>query len=247
MAVWIEVNNVTKSFPVGFWMRAREVIHQASFALEENRSVGFVGPNGSGKTTLMKLMLNFIFPDSGEIRYPSCDNNFSIFRSQLGFMPERPFLYDFLSAREFLYFHWVLGGGTGSFKKRMDEILKKVRLSGEENTRLRHFSKGMLQRIGLGQALLHRPKYLILDEPMSGLDPDGRYEMRVILKEQKDAGSTILLSSHLIEDVEYICDDVLLIMEGRIVYFGAISDLKKNMQEDDLYSIISRLKVGGRK
>jgi len=247
--IWLEFKNVVKSFSQGFFLKRKDVIHSVSFSLQEGRTTGFVGANGSGKTTLLKLALGFIEPDSGSISYPSSNNDHTYFKSRLGYLPERPYYYDFLTAREFLELHWVLGGkapNTTKFNEKIDEVLRQVKLSSEKQSRLRTFSKGMLQRIGIAQALLHEPDFLILDEPMSGLDPDGRFEMRSLLQAQKNFGKTLFFSSHLIEDVEALCDDILLIANGKICFFGAISDLKNQMQTHSLTEIVNQLKVGGR-
>jgi ABC-2 type transport system ATP-binding protein len=244
---WLKFRDVNKSFPQGFLMNKKPVIFSANFSVREGRSTGFVGANGSGKTTLLKLALGFIFPDSGNIEYPTSQNNHTKFRKRLGYLPERPYYYDFLTAYEFLKMHWDLGGGRRSdFEVSANRVLKQVKLGQEGNSRLRTFSKGMLQRIGLAQALLHNPDFLILDEPMSGLDPDGRFEVRSLLKEQKAKGTTLFFSSHLIEDVEALCDDIIVISNGKIVFSGAIEDLKVQMKESSLVEIVNQLKVGGR-
>jgi ABC-2 type transport system ATP-binding protein len=229
-------------------MKKKPVIFSANFSIKEGRATGFVGANGSGKTTLLKLALGFIFPDSGNIEYPTSQNDYTKFRKRLGYLPERPYYYDFLTANEFLKMHWDLGGGgqKSDFEVSADRVLKQVKLDQEKNSRLRTFSKGMLQRIGIAQALLHNPDFLILDEPMSGLDPDGRFEVRNLLKEQKEKGTTLFFSSHLIEDVEALCDDIIVISKGKIVFCGAIEDLKEQMKESSLVEIINQLKVGGR-
>jgi ABC-2 type transport system ATP-binding protein len=248
--IWLEFSEVVKSFSQGFLLKRREVIHSVSFSLKRGRTTGFVGANGSGKTTILKLALGFIEPDSGVICYPSSNNDYTRFKSCLGYLPERPYYYDFLTTREFLELHWNLGGGASDktkFEEAVDRVLDLVKLSKEKHNRLRTFSKGMLQRIGIAQALLHEPEFLILDEPMSGLDPDGRFEIRSLLQAQKSKGKTLFFSSHLLEDVEVLCDDILLIANGRISFFGSIVELKQQMQSESLIEIVNQLKVGGRK
>jgi ABC-2 type transport system ATP-binding protein len=247
---WLRFTQVKKSFSEGFLSRPKPVIQEASFSLKKGRSTGFVGANGSGKTTLLKLALGFIFPTSGLIEYPSSDNDFTSFKRNLGYLPERPYYYDFLTAYEFLKMHWSLGGAKvqekRSFIEEASRVLKQVKLDKEGPHRLRTFSKGMLQRMGIAQALLHNPQYLILDEPMSGLDPDGRYEMRSLLKQEKQKGRTLFFSSHLIEDVEALCDDVVIITKGIISFSGSIQKLKEESHHESLVDIINELKVGGR-
>jgi len=244
---WLRFHDVSKSFPQGFLLKKKPVILSASFGVKQGRATGFVGANGSGKTTLLKLALGFIFADNGIIEYPTSQNDYSEFRRRLGYLPERPYYYDFLTAYEFLRMHWELGGGESAlFYESANRVLVQVKLSQEGNSRLRSFSKGMLQRIGIAQALLHKPDFLILDEPMSGLDPDGRFDVRSLLFEQKQSGTTLFFSSHLIEDVDVLCDDIIVISKGQIIFCGAIEDLKLQMNETSLVEIVNHLKVGGR-
>lgn len=245
---WIRFEAVEKSFPHGFWGRPMSVINQISFGVRSKRVTGFVGANGSGKTTLLKLALGFIQPTQGKINYPLSANNFLNFRSQLGYLPERPYYYDFLTATEFLKLHWQLGGGRPTqFVDRCEQVLERVKLLQEKNQLLRTFSKGMLQRIGIAQALIHNPDFLVLDEPMSGLDPDGRYQIRELLAEEKAKGRALFFSSHLLEDVEALCDDIILIAKGRLSFAGSLEDLKQQTNSKNLSDIIAQLQVGGRR
>ena len=246
---WIRYQNISKSFPQGFWGRPGSVVDQVSFSVAKDRVTGFVGANGSGKTTLLKLGLGFIFPSGGEVLYPASDNDFTKFRRTLGYLPERPYYYEFLTALEFLKLHEKLAGvpqSPAQFVEKAEAVLTRVKLIQEKNRPLKTFSKGMLQRIGLAQALLNEPKFLILDEPMSGLDPDGRFEIRELLWQEKQKGTSLFFSSHLIEDVEFLCDDIILIAKGKIHYAGPLEQLKSQMQQSSLIEIITQLKVGGR-
>lgn len=238
---FIKFQNISKSFPVGFWGKPKQVIFDANFEIKKGEVTGFVGSNGSGKTTLLKLGLGFIFPTQGEISYP-VSGSYNEFRKSLGYLPERPYYYDFLSAREFLKLHWDISGGGAGFFEAEERVLDRVRLKDVQFKYLKTFSKGMLQRIGIAQSLLREPSLLLLDEPMSGLDPDGRYQIKSILKEEKAKGRTLFFSSHLMEDVELICDNVVIVDKGQIKFSGLISELKAQSGSDDLDEIIYQLK-----
>jgi ABC-2 type transport system ATP-binding protein len=164
----------------------------------------------------------------------------------LGYLPERPYYYDFLTASQFLKFHWDLTGGGEGFVQRSDEILHKVNLKDVTHKHLRSFSKGMLQRIGLAQALLRSPELLILDEPMSGLDPDGRMLIKEIIMEEKKKGTTLFFSSHLLGDMDELCDDLVVIDQGRLIFQGALKDFAKDQGvEKSFYE--TRMKLGGQR
>jgi ABC-2 type transport system ATP-binding protein len=218
--ILVEVRNLKKSFQPNFWQKSKVILDDLSFRLEKQKVYGFLGVNGAGKTTTLKCLLKFAFPDSGVISF---DPNVS----SIGYMPERPYYYDFLTATEFLKFHWDLLSRQGDFETELNELLLKVQLNDVKDKRLRFFSKGMLQRIGLAQALMGHPSFLIFDEPMSGLDPHGRLLFRKIFLEQKQKGATILFTTHLLSDVEEVCDHLLIIDRGRFVFQGSVVDFKK--------------------
>ena len=222
----IEVSGLQKSFRSGFLGRPKQVLNQISFSVPAGKTTGFVGNNGSGKTTSLKCILQFIRPDAGEIRFwgKSMDDQLKL---KLGYLPERPYLYEFCTGIEYLKIHWHLGEVKGqsdrhSFQMRAESVLKKVNLFEARNRQLRHYSKGMLQRVGIAQALLHEPQLLILDEPMSGLDPDGRFMVKEILKEEKKRGTTIFFSSHLLQDMEELCEHLVVIHQGQVLYHGGL-------------------------
>jgi ABC-2 type transport system ATP-binding protein len=239
------VENLNKSFPLG--LRGRKmVLKNVQFKVPAGSITGFVGANGSGKTTTVKSILQFIFPDSS----PAA--NISFFgkgpldlsvRARLGYLPERPYLPDQLTAEEFLKFHWDLSEVKGvskdrNFQERCEEVLASVKLQHARKQLLRTFSKGMLQRIGLAQAILRNPDFLILDEPMSGLDPDGRWLVKQIIKEQNAKGSTIFFSSHLLSDMDELCSTLVVIDLGEVLFNGTVQDfvgsgisLGKNIEE----------------
>ncbi len=229
----IEVKNLIKVLPTGF-MGKTEVLHNVSFAVPEGQACGFVGNNGAGKTTTLKCLLEFLTPDKGDIKFfgePLTVQN----RIRIGYLPERPYLYEFLSAQEFLKFHWKLTfPNLNGFEDAAEKVLRLVGLYESRNKVMRKYSKGMLQRAGVAQALIHNPDLLVLDEPMSGLDPDGRYLVKNILRELKSQGKTLFFSSHLLEDVDELCENLVVIHHGQILYYGELlkfRDQYKNLEE----------------
>ena len=233
----IEVINLNKSFDPGLFKPKNQVLKNVNFSVAQGKTTGFIGINGSGKTTTLKSILGFLFPDSGEILFFGGQKRCNEIFSKIGYLPERPYLPDFLSAEEFLKFHWHLNHGKGDFAENRNRVLRAVNLEGVENKRLRFFSKGMLQRIGMAQALLHQPELLILDEPMSGLDPDGRMIMKDIIKSEQKKGTSIFFSSHLLGDMEELCSNVVVIDAGKILYQGEIAPLVLGV--DSEFSIVS--------
>ncbi len=226
----IEVRGLNKTFKRSFWEKNKQVLKNVSFEVPKNKTTGFVGNNGSGKTTSIKCIFEFIFKDSGEVKFFNESMGPEI-RKKIGYLPERPYLYEFLTAEEFLRFHLDLSKKSVSDQPAndlIDEVLKKVGLIESKKKTLRSFSKGMLQRAGLAQALIHKPEILILDEPMSGLDPDGRLMVKDILREEKKKGITIFFSSHLLQDMEELCDHLVAIHHGEVIYNN---DLKSFMNQ----------------
>lgn len=215
----IEVRHLYKSFPFGFWGRKRLILKDVSFQIRAGRTTGFIGVNGSGKTTTMKCLFHFIHPDQGDVLFwgqPLSKTSLE----KIGYFPERPYLYEFMTGESFLKLHWQLQGSHGDFEKQCTDLLQKVDLLSARKQKIRSYSKGMMQRIGLAQALLGNPELLLLDEPMSGLDPDGRWLVKQILHEQKQKGTTIFFSSHLLQDMEELCDDLVMMDQGEIIYQG---------------------------
>lgn len=238
----LSVRDLKKSFSPELFKPARRVLKGVSFELPRGTTTGFIGVNGSGKTTSLKCILGFIFPDSGEVRFEG-GADLEGFRRRLGYLPERPYFYDFLTAEEFLGFHWDLSGGGGGFRDRCSQVLEKVDLTGTGDKKLRQFSKGMLQRIGLAQALLRQPDLLILDEPMSGLDPDGRVLVKDILQEEKRRGTTLFFSSHLLADMEELCDRLVVIEDGQILFEGEQDRLKHEESNQNLERAFANLRT----
>lgn len=203
-------------------VKSKLILKGISFAIPSNSLTGFIGVNGAGKTTTIKSVLDFIHPSSGSVEFFGSRGLSESTRKRIGFMPERPYFYDFLTGQEFLALHWQLRGRKidSTFSKRCDEVLEQVDLARGKNLRLRQFSKGMLQRLGIAQAIIHTPEFLILDEPMSGLDPDGRILVKGIIRDLHRRGTTIFFSSHLLQDMEELCDRLVIIDGGEIIYEG---------------------------
>lgn len=226
--ITLEVKSLFKQFRTDFYKKPNIALRDVSFKINQGRFVGFIGPNGAGKSTTIKCILELIFPDSGEVNF--FGERFSLeHRAKIGFLPERPFFQEFLTGMEFLKLHWNLSQKPRKqFVQKANEILELVKLTHARDKKLKDYSKGMLQRIGIAQALICEPEFLILDEPMSGLDPDGRILIKQILRELRAKKMTVLMSSHLLEDVEELCDDLLIIHAGVIEYSGAVDAFKKN-------------------
>lgn len=224
----VEAKSIFKKFKTDFWKKQAVALKDVSFTINQGRFVGFIGPNGAGKSTTIKCLLELIFPTSGSVEFFGKKLSLQT-RAKLGFLPERPFFHDFLTGQEFLKLHWNLSKmPRGRFSQKAVELLDLVKLTHAKDRKLKDYSKGMLQRIGIAQALICEPEFLILDEPMSGLDPDGRILIKQILRSLRERKMTVLMSSHLLEDVEELCDDLLIIHSGSIVYSGEIRVFKKD-------------------
>ncbi len=222
----VHVGNLVKDFRVGFGMRRRRVLSDVSFSAFEGEIFGFVGPNGAGKTTTLKILMGLIRPTSGSASILGRNVAESEFRDQIGFLPENPYFYPFLTAREILDFYARLSGvETRRRAERVAELLAMVHLDYAADMRLKTFSKGMLQRVGVAQALIHDPSVVFLDEPMSGLDPIGRREIRELILALRAAGKTVFMSTHILSDVELICDRVAIIVKGAIRRQGRTLEL----------------------
>jgi len=237
MATVLQVDNLAKAFAPGFIPKKREILKGISFSVAAGEIFGYLGPNGAGKTTTLKCILGLIFPDQGKIEIFGHPHLSMKGREHLGYLPENPYFYDYLTAAEFLDFYARLFG----LKKRdkEDKIAGLLRLVGMEKAcdlQLRKFSRGMLQRIGLAQALINNPTLLFLDEPLGGLDPLGRKELRDIIVRLKQEGKTIFLCSHILQDIEMICDRVAIIVGGRVISQGSLRDL---ISEKVLYTEIT--------
>ena len=224
--VVLEVEGLQKVFHIGFFRKRVEAVKGTSFRVNRGEIFGLLGPNGAGKTTTIKAILRLIFPTEGEIRLfgRSADDREAARR--VGYMPENPYIYQYLKPLEFLDLCGRLVGLSKSERQgRSEEMIDKVGLRHAVDRPIGKFSKGMMQRIGLAQALLHDPELLVLDEPMSGLDPIGRKEVRDLLVEQRERGKTLLFTSHILSDVELLCDRIVIMQQGKITSEGQVHDL----------------------
>jgi ABC-2 type transport system ATP-binding protein len=226
MADAIRIQDLHKRFRLGFIPKTRPILKGITFAVREGEIFGYLGPNGAGKTTTIKCLLGLIRPDAGTIEIFGRPHHVPRSREALGFLPENPYFYDYLTAREFLAFTADLFGlGRREKEERIARLLALVGLERAADLPLRKYSRGMLQRAGLAQALVNDPKLVILDEPLGGMDPLGRKEIRDIIVRFKDEGKTVFFTSHILQDIEMICDRVAIIVGGRIVKDGALRDL----------------------
>jgi ABC-2 type transport system ATP-binding protein len=222
----IRIENLRKTFRLGFIPRPHEILKGITFAVREGETFGYLGPNGAGKTTTIKCLLGLIRPDAGAIEIFGRPAASPRSRESLGFLPENPYFYDYLTGREFLTFTADLFGLDREVKsERIARLLKLVGLERAAGLQLRKYSRGMLQRAGLAQALVNDPKLVVLDEPLGGMDPLGRKEIRDIIVRFKDEGKTVFFTSHILQDIEMICDRVAIIVGGRIVKEGGLRDL----------------------
>jgi ABC-2 type transport system ATP-binding protein len=223
MSVAIRVEGLTKKF----FQRGEVVaVDNLSLEVQEGEIFGFLGPNGAGKTTTIKMLLGLIFPDSGKaevLGYPAGDQEM---RRQVSYLPENPYFYDHLTGGELLDFYGRLFGIAGKVRaKRVDELLALVGLKNDKSKQLKQYSKGMMQRIGIAQALINDPKVLIFDEPTSGLDPVAHIEIRNLIESVREQGKTVFLSSHQLSDVELVCDRICILNYGKLVKSGRVDDL----------------------
>src|ERR1700752_322972 len=223
----IEIDNLTKDYPFGFLhLKTRTSLEGLTMTVEDGEVFGFLGPNGAGKSTTIKLLVGLIFPTAGTARILGKSIDDISMHADIGYLPEQPYFYDYLTAAELLdYFARFHGLSAQDRKERVDRMLKKVGLETGRKIQLRKYSKGMLQRVGLAQAILHDPKVVILDEPMSGLDPVGRREVRDIILELKRDGKTVMFSTHILSDAEMLCDRVGVIVGGKLRGVGAPGEL----------------------
>ncbi len=227
--IQLSVNDLRKTFHPGLFEADVEVLKGLSLEVRRGEIFGFLGPNGAGKTTTIKAITEIIYPDSGTITICGHEHTSPEAKRRIGFMPENPYVYRHLTGREYLRFCGeLLGLARSAMEPRIARVLAEVGMASRADRSMGAYSKGMQQRIGLAQALLGEPELLILDEPMSGLDPVGRRDVRDIILAQARAGTTIFFSSHIIPDVEALCDRVAIVVDGTVRAVGSVSDLVPN-------------------
>ncbi len=224
----LEIENLYKTFHIGFFRKRVDAVRGVSLAVNKGEIFGLLGPNGAGKTTLIKTMMGLISPTKGTVRLFGKESRRPSARKELGYLPENPYFHEYLTPKELLDFYGRLCGMKSSdIKNERDRLIEQVGLKDAVDLQLRKFSKGMLQRIGLAQALLSKPTFLVLDEPMSGLDPIGRKFVADLIAELNQGGTTIMFSSHILSDVERLCNRVIILNKGVKVAEGSLNDLLK--------------------
>ncbi|MGA9641364.1 MAG: ABC transporter ATP-binding protein [Terriglobales bacterium] len=229
----IEILDLEKTYQVGFWhARPKLALRPLRLTIEEGEVFGFLGPNGAGKTTTLKLLMGLVYPTAGTARILGMAIDDPRVKAQIGFLPEQPYFYDYLTAQELLTYYAQLSGVPAKERsQRVTGILARFGLTDSARLQLRKFSKGMLQRLGLAQAILHDPKIVFLDEPMSGLDPMGRREVREMIQQMRNEGKTVFFSTHILSDAEALCDRVAIIHQGELRGVGAVAHLTSQAQQ----------------
>lgn len=219
----IKIENADQIFRVGFWLNRTQVLFDVNLEVPEKSIFGFLGANGAGKTTLIHLITGLRRPTRGQVSVFGRHSDTLEAKMRLGYLPERPYFHDHLTGEGLLHYIGVLAGmKSKQIRARIPKVLSTVGMTAARRVKLKLYSKGMLQRIGIAQTLLHDPDILVLDEPMSGLDPLGRKEIRELIIQLASEGRTIFFSTHVIPDVEAICDQIALIQKGRLIGFGPI-------------------------
>ncbi len=228
----IRLDALTKDYAVGFWRRRPfRALDRLTLDVEPGEVLGLLGPNGAGKTTVLKLLMQLIYPTAGRAEILGRPAGAVDVKRRLGFLPETPYFYDNLTAEELLgYFAGLFGYRADERQRRVSQLLDQVGIGAQRRTQLRKFSKGMLQRVGIAQALINDPEVIFLDEPMSGLDPLGRRDVRELILSLRDQGRTIFFSSHILTDAEALCSRVAIIVGGRLVACGRLADLSVDVQ-----------------
>ena len=240
MSIVIEIENLTKDYEVGFWKKKKvRALDDLNLKVEGGQIFGFLGGNGAGKTTTIKILMRLLFPSAGAARILGHNISDVKTHSRIGYCPENPYFYDYLTARELMnYFGELFGLDNSKRKQKTEELLTKVGLDEKDwNKQLRKFSKGMLQRVGLAQSLINEPEIVFLDEPMSGLDPIGRREVRELIAELREKGTTVFMSTHILSDIEALCDNVAILRQGRLAATGNLDALLTQSGETQTFEI----------
>mgnify|MGYP000886947187 CR=1 FL=1 len=229
----LRIQNLTKEYSTGFLGRKFRALNNLNLEVEEGEIFGFLGPNGAGKTTTIKMLLRIIFPTSGTAWLLDKELGEAPDIHKIGYMPENPYFYRFLSGQEFLMFYARLSGmAREDARKKVDELLDTVGLKYARKTRLSDYSKGMVTRVGLAQSLITNPSLLLLDEPMSGLDPIGRREIRDLIHRLKMERKTIFFCSHILADIELLCDRIAILNKGELIKLGTVQEILSSRQPD---------------
>ncbi len=223
----LEVKNLKKNFKVSLFSSQKEVLSDISFSISKTVTTGFLGANGSGKTTTLKCIFSLIPIDSGEVSFFDGQPLSRSILKKVGFLPEQPWFYDYLTGEELLIFYGQLSADLklADVKSRARSLLKRLDLYSAKDRKIKTYSKGMLQKIGIAQALVHNPEFVILDEPMAGLDPDSRLYVGELIQELAHQGVTVFFSSHLLYDVERLCQDLVVLKNGKVAYSGSVQTL----------------------
>ena len=240
MTTAIEIDNLTKDYETGFWRKRKaRALDGLSLTVESGQIFGFLGANGAGKTTTLKLLMRLIYPTGGTARILGRDINDVSMHARIGYLPENPYFYDYLTAREFMnYCGELFGLDRATRERRTNDLLTRVNLDPKGwDRQLRKFSKGMLQRVGLAQSLVNDPEIVFLDEPMSGLDPVGRREVRDLIASLRTQGKTVFMCSHILSDIEVLCDSVAILKHGRLAHAGSLAELRAG--EMNLFEVIA--------
>lgn len=237
----VEIENLSKDYEKGFWKKKKiRALDGLNLQVEPGQIFGFLGGNGAGKTTTIKILMNLIFPSEGNAKILGHDISDVKMHAKIGYCPENPYFYDYLKASELMiYFGKLFGLDSSTAKKKSAELLTKVGLAEKDwNKQLRKFSKGMLQRVGLAQCLINDPEIVFLDEPMSGLDPIGRREIRELIAELREKGTTVFMSTHILSDIEALCDNVAILRHGKLAATGNLHDLLTKSGEVQSFEIV---------
>ena len=227
MSAAIRTEALTKDYPLGFWRpRPYRALDSLSLEVGAGEVFGFLGPNGAGKTTTLKLLMQLVYPTSGHAEILGRPIGDIAVRRRIGYLPEHPYFYDYLTAEELLsYFASLFGYRGAERSRRAGRLLDEVGIGAERRMQLRKFSKGMVQRVGIAQALINEPEVIFLDEPMSGLDPLGRREVRELILRLREEGRTVFFSSHILSDAEALCSRVGILARGRLAALGSLSEM----------------------
>jgi len=241
MSAVVEIKNLTKDYEVGFWRKRKvRALDGLSLAVEGGEIFGFLGANGAGKTTTLKLLMRLIYPTEGRASILGSDINDVSMHARIGYLPENPYFYDYLTAREFVeYCAELFGFDKSTRKRRARELLARAHLDEKSwDKQLRKFSKGMLQRVGLAQALVNDPEIVFLDEPMSGLDPIGRRQVRDLIASLRTEGKTVFMCSHILSDIEVLCDRVAIMRRGQLAHIGRLEELRESAGDSHYIEIV---------